>query len=155
MNYNAQVLSNYFRVKDTKLVKRLLGSAGFFTNEDDGAICFYDNEDSAYLCDMNLIYYNDIPIAVTADYNDDDDIYRAIEEYAEVKEDDIDDNLITIKDFYDFLSDQLLEGEAVKVTEVGHEGLRYQSGCGVVVTKKGYQWFDLKQLMDNYAKENV
>ena len=30
MNYDAQVLSNKFKVKDKELVKRLLGSAGLY-----------------------------------------------------------------------------------------------------------------------------
>ena len=33
MNYTAQVLSNKFKVKDKELVKRLLGSAGFYVDE--------------------------------------------------------------------------------------------------------------------------
>ena len=75
MNYNAQVLSNKFKVKDTALVKRLLGSAGFSVDECDGSLCFYDNEDSAYLCDMRVVYYNSIPIVVQTDYNDDEDYF--------------------------------------------------------------------------------
>ena len=82
MNYNAQVLSNKFKVKDTALVKRLLGSAGFYVDECDGSLCFYDNEDSAYLCDMNLVYYNGFPIVVQTDYNEDEDLDCAVEEYA-------------------------------------------------------------------------
>lgn len=155
MNYNAQVLSNVFKVKNKKLVKRLLGSAGFYVDEYDGGICFYDNEDSAYLCDMNLVYYNGIPIVVTTDYNDDEDIYQAIEEYAGVKEEDVDEDLIETQDFFVFLQTQLLDGEAVKVTEVGHEGLRYQSGCGVAITKNKYQWFDLNRLMQDFVAENL
>lgn len=159
MNYVAQVLSNSFSVKDTKLVKRLLGSAGFYVDEwdDNGkkCLCFYDNEDSAYLCDMNLVYYNGIPIVVTADYNEDEDLYAAIEEYAGVKEEDIDEDLIETQDFFIFLQTQLLDGEAVKVTEVGHEGLRYQSGCGVAITKNKYQWFDLNREMQKFIDDNV
>ena len=155
MNYNAQVLSNKFKVKDTALVKRLLGSAGFHVDECDGSLCFYDNEDSAYLCDMNLVYYNSIPIVVQTDYNDDEDYYYAIEEYAGVKEEDVDDDEIDTQDFFKFLQSQLLDGESVQVTEVGHEGLRYQAACGVVITKKDIKWFDLNRLMEEFTKENI
>ena len=155
MNYNAQVLSNKFKVKDTALVKRLLGSAGFHVDECDGSLCFYDNEDSAYLCDMNLVYYNSIPIVVQTDYNDDEDYYYAIEEYAGVKEEDVDDDEIDTQDFFEFLQSQLLDGESVQVTEVGHEGLRYQAACGVVITKKDIKWFDLNRLMEEFTKENI
>ena len=154
MNYNAQVLSNVFKVKDKDLVKRLLGSAGFYVDEYDGGLCFYDNDDSAYLCDMRVVYYNGIPIVVTTDYNDDEDFYYAIEEYAGVKEEDVDDDEIDTQDFFKFLQSQLLDGEYIQVTEVGHEGLRYQSACGVVVTTKGYKWFDLNRLMKEYAEQD-
>ena len=153
MNYNAQVLSNKFKVKDTALVK--LGSAGFYVDECDGRLCFYDNEDSAYLCDMRVVYYNSIPIIVQTDYNDDEDYYYAIEEYAGVKEEDVDDDEIDTQDFFKFLQSQLLDGESVQVTEVGHEGLRYQAACGLVITKKAIKWFDLNRLMQDFTKENI
>lgn len=156
MNYNAQVLSNVFKVKDKELVKRLLGSAGFYVDEYDNGLCFYDNEDSAYLCDnMRVLYYNSIPIVVQTDYNEDEDFFYAIEEYAGVKEEDVDDDEIDTQDFFKFLQSQLLDGESVQVTEVGHEGLRYQSGCGLVITKKAIKWFDLNRLMQDFAKENI
>lgn len=155
MNYNAQVLSNKFKVKDKELVKRLLGSAGFSVDECDGSLCFYDNEDSAYLCDMRVVYYNSIPIIVQTDYNDDEDYFYAIEEYAGVKEEDVDDDEIDTQDFFKFLQSQLLDGESVQVTEVGHEGLRYQAACGVVITKKAIKWFDLNRLMQDFTKENI
>lgn len=155
MNYNAQVLSNKFKVKDTALVKRLLGSAGFYVDECDGSLCFYDNEDSAYLCDMRVVYYNSIPIVVQTDYNDDEDYFYAIEEYAGVKEEDVDDDEIDTQDFFKFLQSQLLDGESVQVTEVGHEGLRYQAACGLVITKKAIKWFDLNRLMEDFTKENI
>lgn len=155
MNYTAQVLSNNFKVKDKDLVKRLLGSAGFHVNEYDGGLCFYDNEDSTYLCDMSLVCYNSIPIIVQADYNDDDDYYYAIEEYAGVKEEDVDVDKIEKQDFFKFLQSQLLDGESVQVTEMGHEGLRYQSACGVAITKKAIKWFDLNKSMQDFTEENL
>ena len=155
MNYNAQVLSNKFKVKDTALVKRLLGSAGFYVDECDGSLCFYDNEDSAYLCDMNLVYYNGFPIVVQTDYNDDEDLDYAVEEYAGTSSENIDEELFETEDFFKFLQSQLLDGESVQVTEVGHEGLRYQAACGLVITKKAIKWFDLNRLMEDFTKENI
>ena len=155
MNYTAQVLSNNFKVKDKDLVKRLLGSAGFHVDECDGSLCFYNNEGSIYLCDMMLVYYNSIPIIVQTDYNSDENYYSAIEEYAGVKEEDVDDDEIDTQDFFKFLQSQLLDGESVQVTEVGHEGLRYQAACGLVITKKAIKWFDLNRLMEDFTKENI
>ena len=155
MNYNAQVLSNSFKVKDTALVKRLLGSAGFHVDECDGSLCFYDNEDSAYLCDMRVVYYNSIPIVVQTDYNDDEDIDYAVEEYAGTSSENIDEDLFETQDFFEFLQSQLLDGESVQVTEVGHEGLRYQAACGVVITKKAIKWFDLNKSMQEFTEENL
>ena len=155
MNYTSQVLSNNFKVKDKDLVKRLLGSAGFHVEECEGGLCFYDNEDSTFLCDMMLVYYNSIPIIVQADYNDDEDYYIAIEEYAGVKEEDVDVDKIEKQDFFKFLQSQLLDGESVQVTEVGHEGLRYQSACGVAITKKAIKWFDLNKSMQEFTEENL
>lgn len=155
MNYNAQVLSNKFKVKDTALVKRLLGSAGFYVDECDGSLCFYDNEDSTYLCDMNLVYYNGFPIVVQTDYNEDEDLDYAVEEYAGTSSENIDEDLFETQDFFKFLQSQLLDGESVQVTEVGHEGLRYQAACGVVITKKAIKWFDLNRLMQDFTKENI
>ena len=155
MDYNAQVLSNKFKVKDKELVKRLLGSAGFYVDECDGSLCFYDNEDSAYLCDMRVVYYNSIPIVVQTDYNDDENYYYAIEEYAGVKEEDVDVDKIEKQDFFKFLQSQLLDGESVQVTEIGHEGLRYQSACGIAITKKAIKWFDLNKSMQEFTEENL
>ena len=155
MNYNAQVLSNKFKVKDTALVKRLLGSAGFYVDECEGSLCFYDNEDSAYLCDMQLVYYNGFPIVVQTDYNEDEDLDYAVEEYAGTSSENIDEDLFETQDFFKFLQSQLLDGESVQVTEVGHEGLRYQAACGVVITKKAIKWFDLNRLMQDFTKENI
>lgn len=155
MNYTSQVLSNSFKVKDKDLVKRLLGSAGFHVNECEGGLCFYDNEDSTFLCDMNLVSYNNIPIAVQPDYNDDnEDLYQDIEKYAGVKEEDVDDDEIDTQDFFKFLQSQLLDGESVQVTEIGHEGLRYQSACGVAITKKAIKWFNLNKSMQEFTEEN-
>ena len=120
MNYNAQVLSNQFKVKDKELVKRLLDSAGFYVDECGGSLCFYDNE-----------------------------------EYAGVKEEDVDVDKIEKQDFFKFLQSQLLDGESVQVTEIGHEGLRYQAACGLVITKKAIKWFDLNRLMEDFTKENI
>ena len=155
MNYNAQVLSNKFKVKNTALVKRLLGSAGFYVDECDGSLCFYDNEDSAYLCDMNLVYYNGFPIVVQTDYNEDEDLDYAVEEYAGTSSENIEEDLFETEDFFKFLQSQLLDGESVQVTEVGHEGLRYQAACGLVITKKAIKWFDLNRLMQDFTKENI
>lgn len=155
MNYNAQVLSNKFKVKDIALVKRLLGSAGFSVDECDSSLCFYDNENSAYLCDMNLVYYNSIPIVVQTDYIDDGDLYYAVEEYAGTSSENIDEDLFETQDFFKFLQSQLLDGESVQVTEVGHEGLRYQAACGLVITKKAIKWFNLNRLMQDFTKENI
>lgn len=155
MNYNAQVLSNKFKVKDKELVKRLLGSAGFYVDECEGSLCFYDNEDSAYLCDMQLVYYNGFPIVVQTDYNEDEDLDYAVEEYAGTSSENIDEDLFETQDFFKFLQSQLLDGESVQVTEVGHEGLRYQAACGLVITKKAIKWFDLNRLMQDFTKENI
>ena len=155
MNYNAQVLSNKFKVKDKELVKRLLGSAGFYVDECEGSLCFYDNEDSAYLCDMQLVYYNGFPIVVQTDYNEDEDLDYAVEEYAGTSSENIDEDLFETQDFFKFLQSQLLDGESVQVTEVGHEGLRYQAACGLVITKKAIKWFDLNRLMEDFIKENI
>ena len=155
MNYNAQVLSNKFKVRDKEGVERLRGWAGFQVDECDGSLCFYDNEDSAYLCDMRVVYYNSITIVVQTDYNDDEDYFYAIEEYAGVKEEDVDVDKIEKQDFFKFLQSQLLDGESVQVTEVGHEGLRYQAACGLVITKKAIKWFDLNKLMEDFTKENI
>lgn len=155
MNYTAQVLSNKFKVKDTALVKRLLGSAGFYVDECEGSLCFYDNEDSAYLCDMNLVYYNGFPIVVQTDYNEDEDLDYAVEEYAGTSSENIDEDLFETQDFFEFLQDQLLDGESIQVTEVGHEGLRYQAACGVAITKKAIHWFDLNRLMQNFVDNNI
>lgn len=155
MNYNAQVLSNKFKVKDKELVKRLLGSAGFYVDECEGSLCFYDNEDSAYLCDMQLVYYNGFPIVVQTDYNEDEDLDYAVEEYAGTSSENIDEDLFETQDFFEFLQSQLLDGESIQVTEVGHEGLRYQAACGVAITKKAIHWFDLNRLMQNFVDNNI
>ena len=155
MNYTAQVLSNTFRVKNKDLVKRLIGSAGFYVDDyNEGGLCFYDNEDSAYLCDMNLVYYNGIPIVVQTDSTVDEDFYYAIEEYTGVKEEDIDEDLIETQDFFIFLQTQLLDNESIQVTEVGHEGLRYQSAIGLVITKKTIKWIDLNRALREVAERD-
>lgn len=56
-------------------------------------------------------------------------------------------------DSFDYLQEQLLDGEVASIVEAGSEKLRFVGACFVVVTKKGIEWRNTSQMIDEIAKE--
>lgn len=56
-------------------------------------------------------------------------------------------------DSFEYLQEQLLDGEVAGIVEAGHEKLRFVGACLVVVTKKGIEWRNTGQIIDEIAKE--
>jgi hypothetical protein len=56
-------------------------------------------------------------------------------------------------DPFEYLQEQLLDGEVASIIEAGSEKLRFVGACLVVVTKKGIQWKTTYQMIDEIVKE--
>ena len=54
-------------------------------------------------------------------------------------------------DSFDYLKEQLLDGEVAGIVEAGSEKLRFVGACLVVVTKKGIEWRNTSQMIEEIA----
>ena len=55
-------------------------------------------------------------------------------------------------DSFEYLQEQLLDGEVASIVEAGSEKLRFVGACFVVVTKKGIEWRNTSQMIDEISK---
>lgn len=51
-------------------------------------------------------------------------------------------------DAFDYLQEQLLDGEVAGIVEAGSEKLRFVGACLVVVTKKGIEWRNTSEMIN-------
>lgn len=49
------------------------------------------------------------------------------------------------------LQEQLLDGEIIAIVEAGSEKLRFVGACFVVITKKGIEWRNTGQMIEEIA----
>jgi hypothetical protein len=54
-------------------------------------------------------------------------------------------------DSFEYLQEQLLDGEVAGIVEAGSEKLRFVGACLVVVTKKGIEWRNTSQMIEEIA----
>ena len=55
-------------------------------------------------------------------------------------------------DSFTYLQEQLLDGEVASIVEAGSEKLRFVGACFVVITKKGIEWRNTSQMIDEISK---
>ena len=84
--------------------------------------------------------------------------YRDIENNEEIEDIDEDrlnepDSAFKSQEIFEYLQDQLLDGEAMAIVEAGWEKLRFVGACLVVVTNKGIEWRNTGEMINEIAKE--
>ena len=153
-NYEFAVATkNTFRVKNPEEVVNVFQRLGFEETYqcDDGTIFIGGYEQM--LGDM-LVYIDTKTNKVVA-------IDLGFEELISVDSGDEVDNPEAFEnetkyksmDSFDYLQEQLLDGEVASIIEAGSEKLRFVGACFVVVTKKGIQWKTTNQMIDEIVKE--
>ena len=127
-NYCAYIRSNYFAVTDEEKLRELMGSV-----KGEYGVHLFDTKmpdgttKYAIGCDGGIY-------GLQIDPDDED------------SENDLDA-------FHFELQKLLCEGDAIIITEVGYENLRYLVGVSTVITKSSVVWLDLNELSLSKAKE--
>ena len=151
-NYESTLISNYFETKNNEKVLEVLLNLGFeetYIDKKQNKISIASYE--ATIDDSMYVVFNKQD-EVVATYNDwtyeelNPEILNALE--------DENDNTYSVLNIYEYLQSMLVENETIQVKEVGNEKLRYNSACGLVITKKDYKWFNLDSIMEEYAEKN-
>lgn len=116
-NYYATIRSNYFGVTDEAKFRKIIASC---SGED--TVHVFESEDGSgkfgFGCNGSIT-------GILPDEDEDD-----TEEYLDV--------------FYDALQSVLAEGDAIIITEVSFEKLRYLIGCCTVITRDDIQFVDVR-----------
>jgi len=155
-NYEYAVATkDTFKVKNPEEVVNVFQGLGFEETYrcNDGTI-FIGGYDQTLGDDM--IVYIDVKTnkAVAIDREGYDDLFY-VDSGDEVDnpEDFEDETKYKAMDSFDYLQEQLLDGEVASIVEAGSEKLRYVGAIFVVVTKKGIEWRNTSQMIDEMAKE--
>lgn len=132
-NYYGYTRTNYFSVTDPEKLKDIVdrirwseGDSPFFS-EENGKYCF-----GAYDTIMGLSMKKDEAQDANAAYN----LYDEDEDYDDDKERNADM-------VYDALQEIVAPDDAIIITEVGHEKLRYLKGHALVITKDEIAYINL------------
>jgi hypothetical protein len=124
-NYNAFVRSNYFTVTDTAKFREIMASC----IGAEGNIEVFDADDGSGKLGFGC--------------------YGAI---SGIPTDIEDPESTDLDGFYEALQGILAEGDAIIITEVGYEKLRYLIGVCTVITKQGIQCIDLSRKAVDLAR---
>jgi hypothetical protein len=116
-NYYAVTRTNYFAVTDAAKFREIIGSCV----TDEEAIQIFDPEGGSERFGFGC--YGSIR-GIPAGEGEDD------------SEEDIDA-------FHDALQSVLVDGDAIVITEIGYEKLRYLIGCCTVITKRDIRFLNL------------
>jgi hypothetical protein len=133
-NYYGKTRTNYFSVTDEVKFREIIAACK--ASEDE--VHSIDNEKEGderkvgFYCDGSI---QGLPYKLV----DDEPVVTFDEDDAE---EDL-DNEISGNFFYDALQELLVDGDAIIVTEVGSEKMRYLLGCCLVITKNDMQHVDL------------
>lgn len=135
-NYYGITKTNYFHVNDPEEFKKLMRRVV----SDDGDIDLWEAKDK----DGNPIFafggYSSISGVYPIKNNNDD---SEDEDY-----DEADYDLFTSE-----LQKMIVDGEAIIITEIGHEKLRYLTAYAVVITKDDCQYVNLERRAAVKAKD--
>lgn len=154
-NYEFAVATkNTFKVKNPEEVVNVFQGLGF---------------EETYQCDDGTVFIggyeqplgDDMVVYVDTKTNKAVAIDRGFEELFSVDsgdevdnpEDFEDETKYKSMDSFDYLQEQLLDGEVASIVEAGSEKLRFVGACFVVVTKKGIEWRNTSQMIDEIEKE--
>ena len=161
-NYEFAVATkNTFKVKNPEEVVNVFQGLGF----EETYEC---NDGTIFIGGYDQTLGDDMVVYVDAKTNKAVAIDRGFEELFSVDngdevdnpEDFEDETKYKAMDSFDYLQEQLVDGEVASIVEAGSEKLRFVGACFVVVTKKGIEWRNTSQMIDEIAnnmleKENV
>ncbi len=117
-NYNATIRTNYFSVTDSEKFQEIVSSC----SAEDNIEIFFTEDGSGKVGFGSYGCISGIPVG----------------------EDENDDNEVSLDAFYDALQGILVEGDAIIITEVGYEKLRYLIGSCTVITRNEIQYIDVR-----------
>ena len=124
-NYYATIRTNYFGVTDMEKFREIMDSC----SAEDTIEMFEPEDDGKIGFGCNGSIYGLLP-------GED--------------EDDTEEDLYA---FYDALQSVLVAGDAIIISEVGFEKLRYVVGCCTIITKDDIQFIDLRNKAIDLARD--
>ena len=137
-NYYGKARTNYFTVSNKEKFEDIVGRCGIADGEieiiDDG------NEKYGFMCDGSILGLPDI---------DEDNLVND-ESEGDDYEDDYD---YSYGLFCKELQGVIPEGEAIIITEIGSEKMRYLTGFSSIITKNQMSHIDLRQVCLSKARE--
>ena len=156
-NYEFAVASmRMAKVKNPEEVVKVFLSAGYEeTYVDKNGYVFiggYENTiDDEIIVVINKETNKAVAVANCYGYLD----VESGEEIEDIDEDRLNepDSTFKTQEIFDYLQDQLLDGEVMAIVEAGSEKLRFVGACLVVITKKGIEWRNTGQMIEEIAKE--
>lgn len=161
-NYEFAVATkNTFKVKNPEEVVNVFQGLGFEET-------YKDNDGTIFIGGYDQMLNDDMVVYVDIKANKAVAIDRGFEELLSVDSGDEVDNTEDFEDetkykamdSFEYLQEQLLDGEVASIVEAGSEKLVFVGACFVVVTKKGIEWRNttqmIEEIVDNMLeKENV
>ena len=154
-NYEFAVATkNTFKVKNPEEVVNVFQGLGFEET-------YKDNDGTIFIGGYDQMLNDDMVVYVDIKTNKAVAIDRGFEELFSVDSGDEVDNTEDFEDetkykamdSFEYLQEQLLDGEVASIVEAGSEKLVFVGACFVVVTKKGIEWRNTSQMIDEIAKE--
>ena len=163
-NYEFAVASmRMAKVKNPEEVVKVFLSAGYEeTYVDKNGYVFIGGYDNTIDDEIIVVINKETGKAVAvANYYGSRDVETG-EEIEDIDEDRLNepDSAFKTQEIFEYLQDQLLDGEVMAIVEAGWEKLRSVGACFVVVTKKGIEWRNttqmIEEIVDNMLEnENV
>ena len=152
-NYEFAVATkNTFKVKNPDEVVNVFQGLGFEET-------YKDNDGTIFIGGYDQMLNDDMVVYVDIKTNKAVALDRGFEELFSVDSGDEIDNTEDFKDetrykamdSFEYLQEQLLDGEVASIIEAGSEKLVFVGACFVVVTKKGIEWRNTTQMIDEIA----
>ena len=146
------------KVKNPEEVVKVFLSVGYEeTYVDKNGYVFIGGYNNT-IDDENIVVINKETGKVVAVTNSYGEYYRDVETGQEIEDIDEDrlsepDSAFEAQEIFEYLQDQLLDGEVMAIVEAGWEKLRYVGACLVVVTNKRIEWRNTGEMIDEIAKE--
>ena len=149
-NYEFAVATkNTFKVKNPKEVVNVFQGLGFEKT-------YQCNDGTIFIGGYEQMLADDMVVYVDIKTNKAVALDRGFEELFSVESGDEVDNPKDFEDetkykamdSFDYLQEQLLDGEVASIIEAGSEKLVFVGACFVVITKKGIEWRNTTQMIE-------
>ena len=152
-NYNFAVATKHtFRVKNPEEVSNVFYDLGFEeTCECNDGTIFIGGYGQTLSDDM--VVYVDVKTGKAVAIDRGFEELFSVDSGAEVDnpEDFKDETKYKAMDSFEYLQEQLLDGEVASIIEAGSKKLIFVGACFVVITKKGIEWRNTSQMIEEIA----